>query len=69
MNADHLLLQEDDTMEQLRLSRKETGIEMKFLGQNTVHKEDLVPSVRNLSTLASLYRSVVSSSAYLRWMH
>jgi hypothetical protein len=56
--------QEDDATDQLRLSRKETSMEMKFLGQNTVHKEDLVPSIRNLSSLGSLYRSVVSVPAY-----
>ncbi|KAK0208187.1 exocyst complex component sec8 [Desarmillaria ectypa] len=49
---------------QQQLCRQETNLELDFLGQDTVKETDLVPSIRNLSALASLYRSVVSISVY-----
>ncbi|KAK0465001.1 exocyst complex component sec8 [Desarmillaria tabescens] len=43
---------------QQQLCRQETNLELDFLRQDTVKETDLVPSIRNLSALASLYRSV-----------
>lgn len=43
---------------QHQLCRQETHIEFGLMGRKTLVKEDLVPSIRNLAALASLYRSV-----------
>jgi len=42
-----------------QLHKQEANIELEFLGQKTVKKEDLMPSVKNLAALASLHHSVV----------
>ncbi|KAH9944194.1 Sec8 exocyst complex component-specific domain-containing protein [Epithele typhae] len=41
-----------------QLCRQETHLESSLLGEGAVSKDDLVPSVRNVSALASLYHSV-----------
>ncbi len=46
-------------MKQQQLCRQQTNIEIELLGRRPIEKEDLIPSVRNLSSLATLYRSVV----------
>ncbi|OCH94713.1 hypothetical protein OBBRIDRAFT_769063 [Obba rivulosa] len=49
-----------------QLRDQETQIEIKYLGQGTVQKRDLVASARNLSSLACLYHSVTWFAAELR---
>lgn len=49
---------ENDLMKQQQLCRQQTNIEIELLGRRPIEKEDLIPSVRNLSSLATLYRSV-----------
>ncbi|KAF8167728.1 exocyst complex component sec8 [Crassisporium funariophilum] len=51
-------MKEPDGPKQQQLYRQETHIEMEFLAQKKVTKEDLVSSTRNIGALASLYRSV-----------
>ncbi|KIY62642.1 exocyst complex component sec8 [Cylindrobasidium torrendii FP15055 ss-10] len=41
-----------------KLCRQETQMEIGFLGEGTVEKSDLLPSTRNLASLAILYRSL-----------
>lgn len=41
-----------------QLCRQETNIELELLHQSVINKSDLIPSVRNLAALASLYHSV-----------
>ena len=53
-------LKEVDSGNRTALYDKETSVEMKLLGEGIVRKEDLISSNRNLSALATLYRSVVS---------
>ncbi|KIJ68218.1 hypothetical protein HYDPIDRAFT_106370 [Hydnomerulius pinastri MD-312] len=48
---------EDPVIKQ-QLCRQETHLEMSYLGQAYVIKTDLNPSIRNVSALCSLYRSV-----------
>lgn len=48
---------------QHQLCRQETHIEFELMGRKTLVKDDLVPSIRNLAALASLYRSVVGVHA------
>lgn len=48
-------------MKQKQLCRQQTNIELELLGRRSIVKEDLIASVRNLSALATLYRSVVCS--------
>ncbi|KAJ7596856.1 exocyst complex component sec8 [Mycena floridula] len=53
------LLGTSDIAIQQQMCRQETNLELGFLGQNnTVSKSNLVPSTRNLASLASLYHSV-----------
>ncbi|KAH7885950.1 Sec8 exocyst complex component-specific domain-containing protein [Phlebopus sp. FC_14] len=47
-----------DLMVKLQLCRQETNLEMSHLGQGSVNKTTLNPSLRNVSALCSLYRSV-----------
>ncbi|KAF5352783.1 hypothetical protein D9756_006065 [Leucocoprinus leucothites] len=49
---------ESNLMKQQQLCRQQTNIEIELLGRRPIEKEDLIPSVRNLSALATLYRSV-----------
>jgi len=49
-----------DSVNRAALFDKETSVEMKLLGEAIVRKEDLISSNRNVSALATLYRSVVS---------
>lgn len=44
-----------------QLCRQETHLEANLLGERTIAKEELIQSTRNLSALATLYHSVVSS--------
>jgi hypothetical protein len=52
-------VQESNLMKHQQLCRQQTNIEIELLGRRPIVKEDLIPSVRNLSALASLYHSVV----------
>lgn len=54
-----------DRVIKLQLCRQESHLEMGYLTQCDVDKDDLNPSVRNLSALCSLYRSVVCGPGYL----
>lgn len=54
----HFSLQSDLSLQQ-QLCKQETNLELGFLGQKNLTKSDLVPSVRNLAGLASLYHSIV----------
>ncbi|KAG6860246.1 hypothetical protein C0995_013739 [Termitomyces sp. Mi166 len=49
--------QEDDD-KLLRLFRQEINLEIQLLGQKMLTQAHLIPSVRNLASLAALYRSV-----------
>lgn len=42
-----------------QVCRQETHLENSLLGEGAVGKHDLIPSIRNVSALASLYHSVV----------
>ncbi|KAF9447796.1 exocyst complex component sec8 [Macrolepiota fuliginosa MF-IS2] len=53
-----LATQESDMSKQQQLCRQQTNIEIELLGRQPIVREDLIPSVRNLSALASLYHSV-----------
>ncbi|KAL6310091.1 Sec8 exocyst complex component-specific domain-containing protein [Sparassis latifolia] len=57
-----------DTMKKYQLCRQETHLQQNILGEQSVGNEDLIPSVRNLSALASLYRSVTWFTAELNTM-
>jgi len=46
-------------IKQQQLCRQQTNIEIELLGRRPIGKEDLIPSVKNLSSLATLYHSVV----------
>lgn len=52
------------TDKRTQLCRQETHLEGSLLGEQTVGKDELVRSTRNLSTLTTLHHSVVSS-----WVH
>lgn len=47
------------TTKRLQLCRQEAHLEQSLLGDRAIGKKELVASGRNLSALASLYRSVV----------
>lgn len=50
-------------MEKLEhLCKQETDIELTLLGNSPLSESDLIPSTRTLSSLGSLYRSVVRCS-------
>ncbi|KAF6766580.1 Sec8 exocyst complex component-specific domain-containing protein [Ephemerocybe angulata] len=55
-------LSECDTAKEKQLCRQETNIELEYLRQQNIQREDLIASNRNLSALASLYRSMWFSS-------
>ena len=44
---------------QRRIHRQEAILELEYLGENSVTKDDLIVSIKNLASLASLQRSVV----------
>ena len=48
-----------------QLCRQETHHENSLLGEGAVGKNDLIVSIRNVSALASLYHSVVSTLCYV----
>jgi len=54
------ILQESKTSRISQLTKQEMNLELGFLGQRTVQRSDLIPSVRNVAALASLHSSVVS---------
>ncbi|KAG6855659.1 hypothetical protein H0H87_012345 [Tephrocybe sp. NHM501043] len=49
---------EEDSAKLLQLCRQETNLEMELLGWRAIEQPDLIVSVRNLASLAALYRSV-----------
>lgn len=49
-----------DTIKQQQLCRQETNLQMELLGRKSLHQTHLISSIRNLASLAGLYRSVVS---------
>ncbi|EKM84205.1 hypothetical protein AGABI1DRAFT_52016 [Agaricus bisporus var. burnettii JB137-S8] len=56
--AELLSTPENDFLKQKQLCRQQTNIELELLGRRSIVREDLIASVRNLSALATLYRSV-----------
>ncbi|KAF9231597.1 Sec8 exocyst complex component-specific domain-containing protein [Melanogaster broomeanus] len=52
-----LFITENPVIKQ-QLCRQETHLEMAWLGQGSLNKSDLTASIRNISALCSLYRSV-----------
>ncbi|KAK7064373.1 Sec8 exocyst complex component-specific domain-containing protein [Favolaschia claudopus] len=56
--AELLNTPDTDSAKQQQLCRQETNLEMDLLGQNTIQHSELIPSIRNLGALASLYQSV-----------
>ena len=58
-----LRIVDDDSQatKKLRLCRQEAHLEDALLGEGEIVKQDLISSARNMASLASLYRSVVSS--------
>ncbi|KAF5323312.1 hypothetical protein D9611_005740 [Ephemerocybe angulata] len=58
-------LSECDTAKGKQLCRQETNIELEYLRQQNIQREDLIASNRNLSALASLYRSMAWFSSEL----
>ncbi|KAK0506252.1 exocyst complex component sec8 [Armillaria luteobubalina] len=61
-----LSISPNDSSKQQQLCRQETNLELDFLSQDTVKETDLIPSIRNLSALASLYRSVAWFASELK---
>ncbi|TFK77269.1 hypothetical protein BDN72DRAFT_784268 [Pluteus cervinus] len=53
-----LVTSESDTAKQQQLCRQETNIELELLRQTKIRPSDLIPSIKNLAALASLYHSV-----------
>ncbi|KAG6821359.1 hypothetical protein H0H93_014156 [Arthromyces matolae] len=49
---------DNDDAKILQLCRQETNLELQLLGRRGLAVADLIPSVRNLASLATLYRSV-----------
>lgn len=58
------MTQDGDENKKLRLYNDETRIELGLVGDSTINKTDLLSSSHDLSFLASLYTSLVSS--YIR---
>ncbi|KAF5385527.1 hypothetical protein D9757_005437 [Collybiopsis confluens] len=56
---------EDNIPQQQQLWRQETHLEQDFLGQRQMDNTDLIPSIRNLVYLASMYRSITWFAAEL----
>ena len=55
------VMQNGDNLDKtIDLCRQETAVELKLLAEQTVAKEELVKSTRNLATLTALYHSIVS---------
>lgn len=52
-----------DVTKQQSLCRQETNIELEFLRQSVITKDDLVISTRDLAALATLHRSIVCSTS------
>ncbi|KAH9836975.1 Sec8 exocyst complex component-specific domain-containing protein [Rhodofomes roseus] len=50
--------EDSESAKKLRLCRQEAHLEQALLGEQTISKQDLISSARNMSSLASLYRSV-----------
>ncbi|KAJ3882708.1 exocyst complex component sec8 [Lentinula edodes] len=50
---------EEDISQQQQLWRQETHLEQDFLGQRRMASTDLIPSIRNLVSLAGMYRSII----------
>ncbi|KAG6890731.1 hypothetical protein C0992_013114 [Termitomyces sp. T32_za158] len=48
----------EDGVKTSQICRQESVLEMQLLGQKAMKQTDLIPSVRNLASLAALYRSV-----------
>lgn len=48
----------------LQICRQESDLEKQLLGQEVMKQNDLLPSVRNLKSLAVLYRSVVRLNSF-----
>ncbi|KAJ2919296.1 hypothetical protein MD484_g1171, partial [Candolleomyces efflorescens] len=59
------LIKTNETAKQNQLCRQETNIELEFLRQRAITKDDLIVSNRNLAALASLYHSIAWFSAEL----
>ncbi|KAH7910695.1 Sec8 exocyst complex component-specific domain-containing protein [Hygrophoropsis aurantiaca] len=49
---------ESNTVIRQQLCRQETHLEVSFVGQNSISKDDLIASTRKLAALCGLYRSV-----------
>ncbi|KAJ4002503.1 exocyst complex component sec8 [Lentinula boryana] len=49
---------EENSSQQQQLWRQETHLEQDFLGQRQMTSTDLIPSIRNLVSLAGMYRSI-----------
>lgn len=64
-----ILLQETSTVIRHQLCRQETHLELSYLGEAQITKNDLVSTTRNLAGLCGLYRSVVSSIRYTNSLH
>lgn len=62
---------DDDSQgaKKLRLCRQEAHLEEALLGEGEIVRQDLISSARNMASLASLYRSVVSNDFHYpaRW--
>lgn len=48
-----------ETTQRRTLCKQETRVELTFLANAVVEKDDLLPHIRDLSALGSLYRSLV----------
>ncbi|KAG6854232.1 hypothetical protein C0991_009250 [Blastosporella zonata] len=59
-----IIFQEEDGAKLLQLCRQETNLELELLSGKAITQPDLIFSVRNLASLAALYRSVVSPSTF-----
>jgi len=50
----------EEEIQRIDLCAEETGLELSWLADSTVQKDAILPSVRIISSLGSLYRSTVS---------
>lgn len=64
-----VVLQHSNNVIRRQLSRQETHLELNYLGQAQIAKHDLVSSTRNLAGLCGLYRSVVSCTGCMNFLH
>jgi exocyst complex component 4 len=60
-----MIIQKTDMSQRGQLCKQETHIEMGLLAGETITKKELIPSVRNLAALGSLYHSLVSQNCWL----